>query len=133
MNSCFTTSARVLSAHSLFSSDQRTVSHESVISNHSLDCLHRSPSTPGTAPSCPPACSPSSPEPRSASLYLYDAPGWPARSALHHATKRSRQKKNCFHLLLLMLAWNPDQNMNSTFCVIYHCHPFSKPHSGFLQ
>ncbi len=65
---------------------------QALICFHSQGCLHQSPSTPDRAPSCPPACSPSSPSPRSASLYLYDEPGWLAHSALHHAVKRKREE-----------------------------------------
>lgn len=60
---------------------------------HSQGCLHQSPSTLGKAPSCPPACSPSFPGPRSASLYLYGGPGWPARSTLHLAVKRRETER----------------------------------------
>lgn len=62
---------------------------------HLQGYLHQSPSTPGRAPSCPLVCSPSFPEPRSASLYLYVEPGWLAHSALHPAGKGSKTMSDC--------------------------------------
>lgn len=58
------------------------------LSQDSQSTLHHSPSTPGRVPACPPAGSPFSPEPRSASLCLSGGPGWLARSALHLSTHR---------------------------------------------
>lgn len=72
---------------------------------HSQGCLHRSPSTLGKAPLCPPACFPSFPEPRSASLSLYGEPGWPAHSTLRLAVKgkggRGKKEINTFSNLFV--------------------------------